>query len=117
MNGPSQGDDNLCWPSDFWIRRSTKSPSRKMRGGSSCCGNDAASVDILPIWTKPAGKLLLSDRCRLLKLPWLQPRCRGHGEVSCNTLDFGTFFFRKLFGFISGFAIGFAFDHLVGLET
>src|SRR3954465_9269633 len=40
-----------------------------------------------------------------------------HDHTACNTLDFGTFFFRKLFGFISGFAIGFDFDHLVGLET
>src|ERR1043165_4621165 len=31
-NGPSQGKDNLCWPSDFWIQRNTKSPSRKARG-------------------------------------------------------------------------------------
>src|SRR3954470_17996525 len=31
-NGPSQGEDNLCWTSDFWIRRNTKSPSRKARG-------------------------------------------------------------------------------------
>src|SRR3954469_9946017 len=32
MNGPSHGEDNLGWPSDFWIRRNTKSPSRKARG-------------------------------------------------------------------------------------
>jgi len=31
-NGPSQWEDNLCWPADFWIRCNTKSPSRKARG-------------------------------------------------------------------------------------